>query len=380
VNSLQTAPDARPAAPETAPALGSPPTDHGRGFTEVADFERAAEAIWAPGPRAFIQEGAGAGRSIAANLAAHARWALRSRVLVDVSHIDTATTVLGHEISLPIIVGPSGLHNLSHREAEVGTATAARDADTVMVLSAGSSQSLEEVRTVGGTTWFQMYWGADRDRTARLIANAEATGCSALCITVDLPVRPLLGPAMIAGVQSVADERPMYVMPRGAHLAGGAWDHDATLTWNDLAWLREQTVLPIILKGIMTGEDAALAAEHGVDAVIVSNHGGRSLDTPRGTLDALPEVVAAIAGTPTEVYVDGGFRHGAEVVVALALGARAVLLGRPVVWGLAVGGAAGLTELLELYRRQLVSTMGTIGTPTIADITRSCIIESSLRS
>ncbi|GGF11835.1 alpha-hydroxy acid oxidase [Subtercola lobariae] len=351
-----------------------------RTFVSVAEFEQAAEALWAPGPRAFIQEGAGSGRSIAANLAAHTRWALRSRVLVDVSHIDTTTTVLGHEISMPIIVGPSGLHNLSHTEAEVGTAIGARDADTVMVLSAGSSQSMEDVRAVGGTTWFQMYWGADRERTARLIANAEATGCSALCITVDLPVRPLLGPSMIAGVQSVAAERPMYVMPRGAHLAGGAWDHDASLTWNDLAWLREQTTLPLILKGIMTGEDAALAAEHGVEAVIVSNHGGRSLDTPRGTLDALPEVVAATVGTATEVYVDGGFRHGAEVVVALSLGARAVLLGRPVVWGLAAGGSAGLASLLELYRRQLVSTMGTIGTPTIAAISRSCITESTVRS
>ncbi|MCU1479387.1 MAG: FMN-dependent alpha-hydroxy acid dehydrogenase [Subtercola sp.] len=375
MNILQTEVAGLPLAPS--------PTNQSR-FIEVADFERAAEAIWAPGPRAFIQEGAGAGRSIAANLAAHTRWALRSRVLVDVSRIDTSTTVLGHEVSMPVLVGPSGLHILSHAEAEVGTAIGARDADTVMVLSAGSSRSLEEVRAVGGITWFQMYWGADRDRTARLIANAEATGCSALCITVDLPVRPILGASMVAGVQSVADEKPMYVMPRGAHLAGGAWDHDASLTWKDLAWLRQQTALPIVLKGIMTGEDATLAADHGIEAVIVSNHGGRSLDTPRGTLDALPEVVAATDRTATEVYVDGGFRHGAEVVVALALGARAVLLGRPVVWGLAVGGAAGLGELLELYRRQLISTMGMIGAPTVADIarssiTRTCIIEPGVK-
>jgi 4-hydroxymandelate oxidase len=342
-------------------------------FADLDEFEAAAIELWEPGARAFIQEGSGRNRSVRANLAAHARWALRSRALVDVSERDAATTVLGQAISFPVVVGPSGLHELWTPEGEVATATAARDAGTLMVLSAGSGRPVEEVRAVGGPTWFQLYWGSDRDRTARLIRMVEDAGCTALCITVDLPVRPVLGRAMIDGVASVGDRKPMYVLPRGAHLTGGEWDHDARLTWNDLEWLRSQTRLPIVLKGIMTEEDARLAALNGVDAVVVSNHGGRSLDTPRGTLDALPEVVAAASGSALEVYVDGGFRTGQDVVVALALGARAVWIGRPVTWGLAAGGAAGLGAVLELLRAQVLSTMGMIGTPRIADIGASCV-------
>lgn len=340
-------------------------------FVDLDEFESAAEAIWSPAARAFIQEGSGRNDAVRANLDAQRRWALRSRVLTDVSAVDTSTSVLGRRISLPVIVGPSGLHNLSTEEGEVATARATKDADTLMVLSAGTSRSIDEVLGVGVGAWFQMYWGADRDRTAALITMAEDAGCSALCITLDLPVRPVLGRAMVDGVRGVGDEKPLYVLPRNAHLGEGTWDHDATLTWKDLAWLRSRTTLPIVLKGIMTHEDATLAVEHGVDAIVVSNHGGRSLDTPRGTLDALPEVVDAAAGSAMEIYVDGGFRRGQDVAVALALGARAVLIGRPVTWGLAVGGAAGLLAVLELFRAQLVSTMGMLGAADVAAIDRS---------
>ncbi len=343
---------------------------------DLNEFESAACDIWTPGARAFIQQGSGRNYAVEANLAAQARWALRSRVLTDVSSIDTSTTVLGEPVSLPILVGPSGLHNLSTPDGEVATAEGAKAAGALMVMSAGSSRSIEEVRAVGGRTWFQMYWGADRERTSQLVRLAESRGCTALCITVDLPVRPVLGREMAAGVLAIGDEKPMYVMPRGSHLTPGVWDHDATLTWADLAWLRKQSALPIILKGIMTGEDARLAVEHGVDAIIVSNHGGRSLDTPRGTMDALPEVIAAV-GNALEVYVDGGFRRGQDVAAALALGARAVLIGRPVVWGLAVGGSAGLVAVLALLRSQLVSTMGMLGTATVADIDRTRVTEAN---
>jgi 4-hydroxymandelate oxidase len=347
-----------------------------RGFLDLDEFERAAHDVWTPGARAMIQEGAGSNGAITANREAWTRWALRPRVLVDVSEIDTATTVLGQPVSLPVLVGPSGLHSMSHSEGEVATARGARAADTLMVLSAGTSRSMAEVRAAadGGPTWFQLYWGADRQRTASLTGMAEDAGCTALVITVDLPVRPILGHAMRDGVRAIGSEKPLYVLPRDAHLAGGVWDHDARLTWNDLTWLRSTTSLPIVLKGIMTGEDAALAVEHGVDAVIVSNHGGRSLDTPRGTLDALPEVVAA-AGSQLEVYVDGGLRTGHDIVVALALGARATLIGRPVTWGLATGGAEGLGAVLEILRSQLRGVMGIIGAPTLADIVRAHVTE-----
>ena len=345
-------------------------------LTDLDEFESAACDIWTPGACAFIQLGSGRNYSIAANLTAHRRWALRSRVLTDVGTIDTSTTVLGQPVSLPVLVGPSGLHNLSTPTGEIATAEGAKTAGTIMVMSAGSSRSIEDVRAVGGRTWFQFYWGADRERTAQLVRLAEAEGCSALCVTVDLPVRPVLVREMISGVRAVGGEKPMYVMPRDSHLTAGVWDHDATLTWHDLAWLREQTSLPIVLKGIMTAEDARLAAEHGVAAIIVSNHGGRSLDTPRGTMDALPEVVDA-AGTTLEVYVDGGFRRGQDIAAALALGARAVLIGRPVVWGLAVGGADGLVAVLALLRSQLVSTMGMLGAASIAQIDRSRVTEAA---
>jgi 4-hydroxymandelate oxidase len=202
---------------------------------------------------------------------------------------------------------------------------------------------------------------------------AHDEGFDALVVTVDMPVRPILGERMRVGVSAVSGHRPMYVLPRGSHLADGAWDHDARLTWADLAWLRSQTALPIILKGIMTAEDAALAVAHGVDAIIVSNHGGRALDTARGALDALPEVVEAVAGQ-MDVYVDGGVRRGHDVVVALALGAKAVLIGRPVTWGLVAAGSDGVQAVIDILRRELVSTMGMIGAPTISHITRRHVV------
>lgn len=345
-------------------------------LTNLDDFERAAEKTWAPGPRNMIQEGAGDNRAIAANRAAFERWALRPRVLVDVSRIDTSTSVLGTEISAPILFAPSGLHGMSHPDAEAATARAAAAGLTVMVLSAATSIPMQAVREAAGAapTWFQFYWGEDRERTKRLLAMAEDQGCEALVLTVDMPVRPALGARIRSGVAAVGDMLPMYVLPRNSHLGAGQWDHDARLTWSDLAWLRDQTTLPIVLKGIMTGEDGALAVAHGASGVVVSNHGGRALDTSRGTLDALPEVVEAVGGR-IEVYVDGGVRRGHDVAVALALGARAVLIGRPVTWGLAVDGETGALAVLDVLKRELMSTMGMIGAPSIDRITRSHAIE-----
>jgi 4-hydroxymandelate oxidase len=320
----------------------------------------------------MIQEGAGIGRALLANQSAFERWALRPRVLVDVSRIDTTVSVLGAPASLPLLIAPSGLHDMSHPDAELATARAARAEDTVMVLSAATSRPMAEVRAAAGngTTWFQFYWGEDRDRARSLVRMAQDEGCEALVLTVDMPVRPVLGGRLRSGVEAVSGLRPMYVLPRGAHIGDGAWDHDPRLTWSDLAWLRDQTSLPLVLKGIMTREDTTLAVEHGVDAIIVSNHGGRALDTPRGTLDALPEVVEAAQGR-LEVYLDGGVRRGHDVVVALALGARAVLIGRPVTWGLAVDGEDGVRRVVDILRRELVSTMGMIGAASASDITRS---------
>jgi 4-hydroxymandelate oxidase len=342
---------------------------------DLAELEAAAIRTWQAGTRAFIQEGAGTGQGIAANRAAHRNWALRSRVLVDVSSVDLTTAVLGTPIKLPVMVAPSGLHTLVHPDGEVATAAGAKRADTIMILSSGTGRSLEDVAEIGGDRWFQLYWGADRDRVKSLVGKVTAAGYKALCLTADMPVRPLVGTSMRAGIASTADARPYYVMPRSAHLTTGAWDHDARLTWKDFAWLRSITSLPIVVKGIMSPEDAVAAAQAGADGVIVSNHGGRALDNPWGTLDALPEVIAALsdAGATMEVYVDGGFRHGSEVLVALALGARAVLIGRPVLWALTLFGAEGVTGVLETLGSQLATTMAMVGAVCVTDLDSSRI-------
>lgn len=344
-------------------------------WSDLDLLEEQVTAQWPAGLRAFIQDGAGKNRAVAANRSAHRRWALRSRVLVDVGEIDTRTTVLGHELRQPVMVAPSGLHTLLHADGEVATAAGAAAAGSLMVLSSGTGRTIADVRQVDVPTWFQLYWNADRERVRSLIGQATGAGCTAVCLTADMPARPLLGAAMRAGVASVADARPQYVLPRGAHLSGGVWDHDARLTWRDIAWLRSVCPVPIAVKGIMTGEDALLAYESGVDAIVVSNHGGRALDTPCGTLDVLPEVIAALrgAGAGMPVLVDGGFRHGADVLAALALGADAVLLGRPILWGLSAAGVTGVRDVLTLVRDQLAACMAMVGAPCITAIGRGCV-------
>jgi len=349
-------------------------------FYDLAELERIGTARWTSGLRAFVQGGAGYGSGVRANRLAQAKWSLRARVLVDVSSVDTRTTVLGCPVDLPVMIAPSGLHTLVLPEGEVATAQGARDANAIMVLSAGTGRTIEDVTAPGGNVWFQLYWGQDRTRVRRLIDLAGERGCRALCLTADMPVPPLLGPEMRDGIAGVAQAKPQYLPPRSEYALTGVWDHDQRLSWRDLAWLREVTDLPIVIKGIMTTEDAVIAADSGVDGIVVSNHGGRALDTSIGTMDVLPSITAALdqLSSDIEVYVDGGFRHGSEVLVALALGARAVLVGRPALWALAVGGAHGVTSLLTLIGRELASTMARVGATSVADIDASRVCTASL--
>jgi isopentenyl diphosphate isomerase/L-lactate dehydrogenase-like FMN-dependent dehydrogenase len=342
-------------------------------FRDLAELEGIATARWTSGLRSFIQGGAGSGGGVRANRSAHARWSLRSRVLVDVSSISISTTVLGVPIGLPVLIAPSGLHTLVLPEGEVATAQGAREANTVMVLSSGTGRTIQDVTAAGGNVWFQLYLGSDRGQARRLIDLAGEGGCQALCLTADMPVPPLLGPEFRDGLAGVAHARPQYLPARGEYAVTGVWDHDQRLSWRDLDWLRDVTDLPIVIKGIMTAEDALMAAESGVDGIVVSNHGGRALDTPVGTMDVLPLVAQALndANANTEIYVDGGFRHGGEVLAALALGARAVLVGRPALWALAVGGAQGVTSMLDTIGNELASTMARTGSTTVACIDAS---------
>lgn len=337
------------------------------------DIHRLGLAALDPKIAKMIDGGAGMGDTICANQAAFAAWALRSRVLTGVSEISLETTVLGKTIAAPLMFAPSGLHGLSHPDGELASARAARASGLLMVLSTHSSFPVEEVAAQGAPLWFQLYFNADRGAVRALVERAEGAGCGALCLTADMPMRPWIDADMRAAVAAVAHVKPAHAAPLSVHLeANATWNHDARLTWKDLDWLRSITKMPLIIKGVMTGEDGALAMEHGAAALIVSNHGGRVLDRGRATLEVLPEIVDAVAGR-AEIYLDGGVRRGGDIAIALALGARAVLIGRPVPWGLAAAGEAGVKRVAAILTEELRSVMFMLGARTPAEITRASI-------
>jgi 4-hydroxymandelate oxidase len=351
----------------------------------VDDFEALARAKVRADYWDYIAGGAGSERAIAENRAAFGRAVLRPRVLVDVSACATTTTVLGHDLASPVIVAPTAYHRMSHPDGELATARGAADAGVLYVTSFFSNYTMEEIARAGGAAprWLQLYWLHDRELFGGVVERAADAGYEALVLTVDTPVLGLrlrdarnslaLDPETVPANLTAA---PTLLTTRtgnsSAVAAQAVQAFDASITWNDLAWLRGRSSLPLILKGIVTAEDARLAVEHGVAAIVVSNHGGRQLDNPIGTLDVLPEVVEAVAGR-CPVLVDGGVRSGHDVAVALAFGADAVLVGRPVLWGLAVDGAAGVTRVLRLLQTELLRVMALIGRPTLASIDASAV-------
>jgi 4-hydroxymandelate oxidase len=309
------------------------------------------------------------------------RISLRPRYFVDVSHVDTSTTVLGEPISMPVLIAPAAGHKLCCPDGELATARATAKAGTAMILSTLSTVSMEEVSAeTAGPKWFQLYVYKDREITRQLVQRAEASGYKALCLTVDVPVignreRDLRNAFAFPKRYPLAnfigmelENMPIGVVNEASGLGtyiSSKWD--PSLTWADFDWFRSITNLPIVIKGILTGEDAKLAAEHGAAGIIVSNHGGRQLDTVPTGISVLPEVVEAVDGK-CEVLVDGGVRRGTDVLKALALGARAVLIGRPYMWGLAIAGEEGVSAVLETLRREISSTMALSGRPTVASI------------
>jgi 4-hydroxymandelate oxidase len=318
------------------------------------------------------------------NRAAFERIALRPRMLVDVNVIDTSTTVLGQPVAAPIIVAPTAMHRLGHPEGELATARGAGAAETLMAVSTLATASLEGVAAAAsGPLWFQLYAYKDRAITRALVERAKAAGYQALCLTVDAThsgrrerdVRNqfALPPGVALGNFSGPE---MQMMPHQA--SGSALTTyvmrlmDVVLTWDDVDWLQSFADMPIVLKGILTAEDARLAVEHGVAGIGVSNHGGRQLDGTLASIRALPEVVEAADGR-AEVYLDSGVRRGTDVLKALALGSRAVMIGRPILWGLTLAGAAGVERVLRMLRHELEEAMLLAGKPTIASIDRSLI-------
>jgi isopentenyl diphosphate isomerase/L-lactate dehydrogenase-like FMN-dependent dehydrogenase len=295
-------------------------------------------------------------------------------MLVDVGAAKTDATVLGRSVTMPILVAPTAFHGVAHPDGELATARAAAAVGTVMCLSSLASTTPAELAAGApkGRRWFQLYWSRDRGFTKDLLAAVVDAGFEALVLTVDLP-----------GVgRRERDLRSGFEIPEGYALPslpshpGGGYFHaalseivDATLTWADLEWLRTNCSLPLLVKGVLTAEDATLACEHGAAGIVVSNHGGRQLDGVAASLDALPEAVEAAAGR-AEVLMDGGVRRGTDVVKALALGAKAVLVGRPVIWGLAVDGEAGVRRVLELLREEVLLALVLLGSRTPDEVTR----------
>ena len=334
----------------------------------------------------FLEGGSGAERTVAANRAAFDRLRLRPRFLTGGSVPRTTTTLLGAPLAAPLGVAPTAYHRLFHPDGELATARGAGAAGALYVVSIFATRPLEQIaRAASGPLWLQVYWLHRRDALSRLVKRAEAAGFAGLVLTVDTPrvgrrLRDMRnGFAVDPDVRAVNldDEvtaRTHEHQPGVSAIAShSAQAFDPTLSWSDLDWLRGQTGLPIVLKGILTGEDAARAVESTVDAVIVSNHGGRQLDNVVASLDALAEVVDAVGGA-CPVLFDGGVRCGTDVFTALALGASAVLLGRPVLWALTAGGADAVAHLLDMLHDELVETMMLAGRPALVDLDRSALV------
>jgi 4-hydroxymandelate oxidase len=348
---------------------------------DALQLEQRARAALSVPAYDYYAGGADDELTLADNVAAWSRYRLRPHTLRDVSQVSPVTTVLGTEVSLPLLVAPMAYQRMADDEGEAATARGAARAGTVMLTSTLATVSLEDVAAAApeGPRWFQLYVHRDRGWTEDLVQRAEASGYRALVLTVDLPV---LG-------HRPRDERNHFALPDGmdhanvpAHLphvegsdiaAYAARQLEPNLTPADIEWLRGLSGLPVLVKGVLRGDDARLAVEAGAAGVIVSNHGGRQLDTAIAGADALPDVVAAV-GADVEVYVDGGIRRGTDVVKALALGARAALVGRPVLWGLAAGGEDGVVGVLEGLRAELARAMALCGTPTVADVTRDLVV------
>lgn len=322
------------------------------------------------------------------NRVAFERFKLRPRMLVDVSQRDLTTKILGQSLHLPILIAPMAFQCLADLEGEIATAKAAAKLGIGMVLSTLATKSIAQVAAVKQQgNWFQLYIHRDRGLTRALVEFAYANGANAICLTVDAP---LLG-------KREQDTRNQFALPPGMELANltglkdleiphkqeesglfayFAQQLDPGITWADVEWLQSLTPLPVAIKGILRPDDAVRAVEHGAKAVIVSNHGGRQLDGAIASIDALSEIVAAV-GEQAEVLMDGGIRRGTDILKALALGAKAILVGRPVLWGLAIAGEAGVQHVIEILRDELDLAMALSGCANLQDIDRSLVVSGN---
>jgi 4-hydroxymandelate oxidase len=351
-------------------AAGSVPAAEPR-RVNLRDFETAARARLDPVYYDYFASGAQDELTVAANEAAFRGRTLVPRVLRGCGPPRLATTVLGHAASMPVLLAPTAFHRLAWPEAEVATGRAAATADVIMVAAMLSTVTVEEIAATGAKLWFQLYLQPDLGFTESLVRRAEAAGCQALVVTVDSPA---------LGRNERGDRNDFHDLPPGiscANMGGAGHVRQVVLSpeisWTHLDWLRSVTRLPILLKGVLHPADARLAVDAGVDGLIVSNHGGRQLDTAPASLDRLPLIADAIDGR-LPLLLDGGVRRGTDVAKAIALGAHAVAIGRPVLWGLAVAGEAGVRQVLDLLRAELTNALTLLGVAAPAELTRDQVV------
>jgi 4-hydroxymandelate oxidase len=342
-------------------------------------YEEAARARL---PRAVYDYYAGGAEdevTLRGNRAAYERYYLRPRVMVDVGHVDASVELLGQQLAFPVALAPAAFQRLANPDGELAAARAARAAGTLLIASTLSTYSVDDIAAAApGPLWLQLYVFRDRGLTRELVERAERAGCRAICLTVTVPVQgnrerdlrnqfclPLeIEMANFLGLRQARFPEGITGSGLNAFISR---EFDPTLTWQSVEWLRSITPLPLVLKGVVTPEDATLAVEHGASGIIVSNHGGRQLDGAEPTLDALPRVAEAV-GDRVPILVDGGIRRGTDVVKALCLGARAVLIARPYLWGLAVGGQQGVEHVLALLRAEVERTLALLGRPTVRSL------------
>ncbi|CDS02703.1 hypothetical protein LRAMOSA00108 [Lichtheimia ramosa] len=348
------------------------------------DFEELARKSMAPGSFAYYSTGSSSESTLRRNREAYDKLLIRPKILVDVEQVDTSTTILGQPISMPICVAPTAYHGLAHYDGELASARGTARMNTLYTLSSNSGYGIGQVADAArkvnknALQWFQLYMEKDRDLTEKLVRKCEEAGYKALVVTTD---RPRLGPRL-------RTVRNGFRLPQYVKRANYESDNDGAedymsgemypgMTWEDIKWIKSITKLPIVIKGIFRGEDAKLAVQYGVDAIVVSNHGGRQLDSSPATLEVLPEIVQACRGSNVEVYFDGGIRTGTDVFKALAIGAKAVFIGRPVLYGLAYQGESGVRQVLSMISHDFRLTMGLAGCTKVSAIDKSFLMTES---
>jgi 4-hydroxymandelate oxidase len=359
--------DAPPQAPAAPAAFAE--------LISLDEVEAQARKVMRPSVYDFVSGGAADEITVRRNRDKYRDILVQAKILQDLSGLDCSTTLLGERMATPILLAPTSGHKLSHPEGELATARGAGAFGATMVLSSGSTTSIEDVMGVAThPVWFQLYVFKDRGLTRALVERVQAAGAKALCVTVDSPLDGARNRQQRANVQLPPGvSYPHYV---GIREPGSIQTLETVqpfnLLWRDIEWLRSFTKVPLLLKGVMNPADAIIGLKTGADGIIVSNHGGRCLDTQPATIEALPRVVEAVNGR-APVIVDGGIRRGTDIAKAIALGAAAVQIGRPYVYGLAAGGAEGVTHVLKILRQELLMAMSLLGCPTIASIDRSIL-------